>query len=319
MDPGSGQSNVTELDSLTCEELPPWGVPLGILMGIAGSVGINVGQNLQAGGLAALPEEQRSNPCRSRIWIVGQAVFIAFSLLNFAALALAPSSVLMPLESIQFITNIVYNRFVNHKLVTRLMLAGVISTLVGTVLSVVFGAPSSGCRSLADLESFWTGNPLWWLFMGSTLSIAAVAHGVRTAYDRRIKAGGTPWGHQLVLPITFTLSSALTGGSQMIAHSKAFSELLAMLLQGDLRPLTSWVLYVGVLRSLESPREHGHGLFAAALLALPARPARSPCPLARCSLVRHTQQLLTRSTARHHRATQSSGLCACVGPSGSSD
>ena len=193
------------------------------------------------------------------------------------------------------------------------------NTLVGTVLSVVFGAPSSGCRSLADLESFWTGNPLWWLFMGSTLSIAAVAHGVRTAYDRRIKAGGTPWGHQLVLPITFTLSSALTGGSQMIAHSKAFSELLAMLLQGDLRPLTSWVLYVGVLRSLESPREHGHGLFAAALLALPARPARSPCPLARCSLVRHTQQLLTRSTARHHRATQSSGLCACVGPSGSSD
>ena len=96
---GTGAAN------MTCQELPDWGPPVGIFMGVLGSIGINIGQNLQADGLRDLPESLREKkPWASKKWLVGQAVFVSFSILNFAALALAPASVLVPLEAIQFIS-----------------------------------------------------------------------------------------------------------------------------------------------------------------------------------------------------------------------
>ena len=87
--------NVTDtVDELLCEELPTWSSFLGVVMGIFGSIGINVGQNMQASGLAALPEEQMTTPHKSTLWIYGMGIFVSFSMLNFAALALAPASVL---------------------------------------------------------------------------------------------------------------------------------------------------------------------------------------------------------------------------------
>ena len=61
---------------------------MGVLMGIAGSIGINVGQNMQATALDQLPEELKSKPHKSKLWIWGMVIFVGFSLINFAALAL---------------------------------------------------------------------------------------------------------------------------------------------------------------------------------------------------------------------------------------
>ena len=86
----------------TCTELPPVLVPIGIVMGVFGSIGINIGQNLQADGIQALPAEYReAQQWRSKKWRFGMALFISFSIVNFAALAFAPASVLVPLESIR--------------------------------------------------------------------------------------------------------------------------------------------------------------------------------------------------------------------------
>jgi hypothetical protein len=104
---------------LECGELPGWGLYIGVVMGIIGSVGINVGQNLQAAGLQALALPMRTKPCNSRVWVIGMVIFISFSMLNFAALALAPASILTPLESIQFVSNVIYNKVVNDAIVSR--------------------------------------------------------------------------------------------------------------------------------------------------------------------------------------------------------
>ena len=161
-------------DSAGCAELPDYGLVLGVLMGVVGSIGINIGQNLQAAGLQKLPELERAKPCKSRMWQVGLAIFIAFSLVNFAALALAPASILTPLESIQFVTNVVYNKFVNKAVVSRRMVLGVGLALVGTVLSVVFGASSGSCHSLQVLEGFWM-QWAWWLYLSASLLLAVGA------------------------------------------------------------------------------------------------------------------------------------------------
>ena len=237
----------TATANLTCADLPSWGVPVGIAAGTVASIGINIGQNLQADGLRTLPEELRmSNPAKSKQWIIGQAVFISFSILNFAALSLAPASVLVPLESIQFVTNVAYNRVVHKGRIPVRMLVGVGLAVTGTVLSVVFGASGGSCHTQAQLEKPWVSLWAWWVWIGVSISVALVCFRVNTVYERRVKNGESPPYHELIRPVTFTLYSALLGGSQMIVQSKVFSELLTMLFTGIYGPWVSWIGYVAL-------------------------------------------------------------------------
>lgn len=216
-------------------------------MGVFGSIGINFGQNLQADGIQGLPVELRETmPHKSHKWRVGMAIFILFSIVNFAALAFAPASILVPLESIQFVTNVAYSYFVHRKRVTLRMLLGVGFACVGTVVTVVFGAQGSGCHSLRELSGTWY-SPVWWSFCGSSIFVAFAALRVHIVYERELRAGNSPWLHRYVQPLTFTLTAALLGGAQMIVQSKVFSELLAKLFQGELAVFTSWIFYVSLL------------------------------------------------------------------------
>ena len=98
----------------------PW---LGVAAGLAGSIAINTGNNLQSLGMQNLeleklkkededrrngveaPEDGETskeiNPKESKVWILGTTIFISGSLLNFASYSLAPQSLLAALESVQ--------------------------------------------------------------------------------------------------------------------------------------------------------------------------------------------------------------------------
>ena len=216
-------------------------------------------------------------------------IFTVFSLINFAALALAPASILTPLESIQFVTNVFYGKFINKAAITYKMYLGVACTVVGTALSVIFGAPGGGCHSVEKLASFWT-KPIWWTYLVTTIIVAAIAYAVHVTYGRRKRAGRPGPAHQIISPITFAISSALAGGAQMsafsvdrtshmpqhvhicrpagascderhpprfcssmspcpprapVVHSKVFSELLSLILQGNTDVFRSWVRHRG--------------------------------------------------------------------------
>lgn len=201
---------------IACDETPAWGLPLGIAMGVFGSVGINIGQNIQASGLMELPIEQRATPFKSLKWRIGLATFAISAIVNFAALALAPAAVLTPLESIQFISNIAWNSLINHVRVSRKMVVGTALTMVGTVISVIFGSGGgAACYTPEELASYWT-NAGWWLYLGATTPIAVGALVVHLRYGRRLAAGESPPYHEIVMPSTYTLYSALFGGAQVI-------------------------------------------------------------------------------------------------------
>ena len=74
-------------------------VAVGIFIGLVSSIGINMGQNLQAIGMRA-PGAQE-NPLWSRTWVIGLTVFVVGSIGNMVAMAFASASILVPLESSQ--------------------------------------------------------------------------------------------------------------------------------------------------------------------------------------------------------------------------
>jgi hypothetical protein len=226
----------------TCTTMPEWGLGVGILMGTAGSIGINVGQNIQAMGIKELDPIYFSQPWRSKRWQIGLVIFILFCLINFGALALAPASILVPIESLQFVTNVVWNNLVNKIRVGFRMQMGVLIAIIGTCLSVAFGAPSA-CHSPADMMSYW-GSFGWWVYLAFTMSISGTCFAAHRFYRRRWKLTGVPPPHPALLPVCYSIYCSLIGGAQVIVHSKAISVLLAVMTEDPISVWTSWLVYV---------------------------------------------------------------------------
>ncbi len=107
-----------------------------------GSLAINNGQNLQAMGLARLARAAEAadpnwvpgtkiKPWKSRLWSIGMGVFIGGSLINFSAFTFAPASVLVPLETVQYVNNIFFNKVVNKVAVQKRVYLGVALAIAG--------------------------------------------------------------------------------------------------------------------------------------------------------------------------------------------
>ena len=83
-------------------------------------------------------------------------MFVSGSLLNFASYAFAPQSMLASLESVQFVTNILFGKFLLKAKVTTKMYIGTVITVLGTVVAVLFS--SSTVKDL-DIEVSRSGSP----------------------------------------------------------------------------------------------------------------------------------------------------------------
>jgi len=209
----------------------------GVMLSILGSILINLGQNLQAKGLhnlsATLEENSLSKPWRSRMWSIGLSIFVFGSLINFGAFAFAPASVCVALETTQYVTNVLFNKFVNKVTISTRMYCGVFLALAGTVTAVASGPQGVFTFTVDELSGRWT-TPLWWVYVVVAGGVCITSFLVHKSYRARVcvararRALGTaaamPWRKDTILPLTFALYSSQFAGI-MIVQSKCFSEL----------------------------------------------------------------------------------------------
>lgn len=220
----------------------------GVVIHVLGSVGINIGQNLQA--LAIANGEVPGCGGSSKMWKIGMALFAVASIITFSALALASASILVPLESIQFIVNIAFNGIVRKKKITLKMYTGTAVIIGGVVLVVLFGtneeAQAAACYTEAQLREYWT-EPAWWVFLISSLIVAAVTYVVWRIYEKAGREKRQLPYHSFMEPVMFTLSSALFGGGQMVVHTKLLAELLELSgATGDVA-MADWFFWVELI------------------------------------------------------------------------
>ena len=64
----------------------------------------------------------KKSPFKSITWVIGTIIFVTGSLLNFASYAFAAQSMLASLESVQFVTNLIFGKFMLGAHVVRIQL-----------------------------------------------------------------------------------------------------------------------------------------------------------------------------------------------------
>ena len=231
-------------------------VGFGIILGVLGSIFINTGNNVQSVGLERLQakrkketnkqpgddsvattqmsEEPTDDACESPMWICGTIIFVTGSLLNFAAFAFAPQSILAALEGIQFVSNIFFARVILQKPISQRMYCGTATIVFGVIVTVLSASVVPTLEaSTRQLMNFWTLR-LWHyyliscVFLGMTTQIIYLLYtscsGARLCCG--IIAPSLP-AENHVKPWTYATFSAIFG-TLSVVQAKVLSELLML-------------------------------------------------------------------------------------------
>ncbi|GMI02865.1 hypothetical protein TrVE_jg4765 [Triparma verrucosa] len=225
---------------------------LGLAFGLFGSIGVNTGNNLQSLGLHNLAkdhegEEKKPPNTKSKLWVVGTALFILASLANFAAFAFAPAALLASLEATQFATNILFGRFILGSYVSPRMYLGtflVIVATIGVVLSFAFADTPEIEYGVQDvLDCFISTKYI--IFIVFMVVLAVILHlatnWLRNQNQMNKKSGVAKSGEDWKLtlePVCYAAFSAIFG-TQAVVQAKC----LALLL-GAKGAFGHWLIYV---------------------------------------------------------------------------
>jgi len=226
---------------------------LGIALGLAGSIAINTGNNLQSLGmhkaevtaqkitektLFELKAVKHVNLWSSKTWVLGTIIFVAGAFLNFASYGFAPQSTLASLESIQFVSNLFFGKLLLKKEITKKMYLGTFLTVAGTVFSVSFSSKKSEpVEVMDDLVELWK-NPMWIGYIIFIFVFALYLHilSIIWKYQR---------DKENERAIIYAMFSAIWGTLSVV-----FAKLLAQLVEflaDDVDIFSHWFTYVTVV------------------------------------------------------------------------
>ncbi|GMH74401.1 hypothetical protein TrST_g2248 [Triparma strigata] len=236
-------------------------VVLGIVFGLLGSICINTGNNIQSLGMHKLAKKEKKRkaaateedpedyepppPSSSWIWVVGTLVFVSGSLLNFASYAFAPQSMLASLESVQFVTNILFGKFLLKAKVTTKMYIGTVITVLGTVVAVLFSSSTVKDLDIEALFECWLAPPyiMYLVIMGGALLVIPTFY--KSLEIAEEKETPIPHSH-IIKPLMYSTWSALFG-TQSVVQAKVLAELLAIQSKGEVSVFKHWFFWCTLL------------------------------------------------------------------------
>jgi Protein of unknown function (DUF803). len=246
-----------------------WAV--GVTLGLLGSIAINTGNNIQSLALKSLNGKGRKyrpgkpktvpiddegesvdeadksvpNPCSSSLWIIGTVIFITGSLLNFVSYAFAAQSMLASLESVQFVTNLLFGKFMLRAEITQKMMYGTLLTVLGTIVAVQFSSKATLSLNIAELVQLYR-NPSYIAYLALMFITMIILSCIYKKYNKQKLRGRQLPRTEIIMPLCYSLWSALCG-TQSVVQAKILAELLAVQASGAENIFKSVLLYVTII------------------------------------------------------------------------
>ena len=193
------------------------------------------------------PESSRKISLRT----VGTTIFIVGNLATFASFGFAAQSLLASLESIQFVSNIFFVRYVHKEVVTWRMVIATSSIVIGNTLVVIFSDHAANLLTSAMLLNLYATNQAYWIYLGIALFLWAINHFTYAHYyDMRVNKNVLLWKHGFIEPFAYAVSSAIIG-TQAVLQSKCMSMLIQVSSRGIVNEFTLphiwWILVTWII------------------------------------------------------------------------
>jgi len=175
------------------------------------------------------------------LYVVGTAVFFSSTLIVFGAMALAPASILAPIESVQFVANIGFARVVNKVKLSIMMIVSSFAIVGGVAIAIGFGNHKNKSLVPDDLIGYWQDGT-WIGYLIGLLVVAVIVQATWFVYNKAEKAGAPLPGSGALLPSAYALSSSMIG-SISVLQAKCISELLECMGNG-IGVWDEWMTYL---------------------------------------------------------------------------
>mmetsp|Transcript_12560 Transcript_12560/g.12184 ORF Transcript_12560/g.12184 Transcript_12560/m.12184 type:complete len:569 (-) Transcript_12560:491-2197(-) len=176
--------------------------------------------------LIVIRKEKKESCCSMRT--IGTLVFVFGNLFTFAAFGFGAQSLLASLESVQFVSNVFFAKYVHKEKITLRMALATGSIVVGNILVVVFSKDSSRLFSSRDILYLYRNNTPYHGYLAAAGSIWVICHFTYSHYYKvRIFEKRVLWQHSFIEPFTFTISSTIIG-TQAVLLSKCMSMLIQL-------------------------------------------------------------------------------------------
>ena len=174
------------------------------------------------------PEKEK----HGTLWYTGTTIFVLASFLTFAAFGFAAQSLLASLESIQFVSNVLFAKYVHGEKITQRMVLSTLGIVAGNCLVVVFSTHTAALMKSQEIIDLWLYNSNFTGYLVASFVFWCVAELTFMRYhDARIKHNKRYWKHGIVEPIAYVVSSAIIGAVAVL-NAKCMSMLIQVSLRG---------------------------------------------------------------------------------------
>ncbi|GMH51000.1 hypothetical protein TL16_g10034 [Triparma laevis f. inornata] len=184
---------------------------------------------------------------QSKTWVIGTCVFVSGSLLNFASYPFAPQSMLASLESVQFVSNLIFGKVMHGAIITNSMWFGTLITLAGTILAVSFSSKVALQLTMEDLQGLWL-EPAWIMYLVAMGGAIVGLHLLYKVYEKKQDEGSPLPNSNIIMPVVYSVWSALFG-TLSVSQAKVLGELLAINGDGECKSqvFAHWFTYVTII------------------------------------------------------------------------
>lgn len=205
--------------------------------------------NVNLDGGTAQPPANEVKKRSSALRHTGVFIFVSGNLLTFAAFGFAAQSLLAALESIQFVSNIAFAKYIHEEIITTRMLIATASIIVGNVLVVIFSNHAAGLFTSQEIINLYLTNTAYQVYLAVAALIWLIFHVTFTRYyNARIHLNVLLPHHAFMEPFAFSVSSAIIG-TQAVLQAKCMSMLIQLSARGtnEFAQPTIWVILVAWL------------------------------------------------------------------------
>ncbi|GMH63129.1 hypothetical protein TL16_g03634 [Triparma laevis f. inornata] len=185
----------------------------------------------------------------------GALMFIIGGVLNFMSFGFAAQSLLASLGSVQFVSNVVFGKFVLGEMVTAKTWLATLVICVGNMLIVYFSNRDSKEYTAGELFMAYSQDYKWYCLAVLILLfiIQKTYNCFKSMADVKLKITGfIPNYYKTVMAVCYALFSAILGTQQML-QAKCLSELLRMTFSGNnqfFNPFTYGVIFVYIIATV---------------------------------------------------------------------